>query len=120
VRFKLPHDPGQWRSVVMYLRFLHSPLPILIVEELNEVFKRVILIVNHIGERSALTIVKKLFLGNGDGRHSWFPGYLDSIRAEPNVAAATYAPTNIVGPEARNTSPRNTLPRFSVDDRIVR
>jgi hypothetical protein len=77
VSFKLPHDSGQRSPVMMDLRLLHPPLPVFIVEKLKQIFKRIARIVHHVGERSSLTIVKKLCLGHCDARHddllaTWF------------------------------------------------
>jgi hypothetical protein len=70
VCFKLPHDTSQRSSVVVYLRFLHAPLPVFVVKELKHLIEGIIRIVYDVGERSALTIVKKRLSRNGDARRS--------------------------------------------------
>ena len=67
--FKLSHNPGQGRSVVMNLGFLHATLPVFVIEEVEYGVERLLWIVQHIGERPALTVLKKILTGDGDFRH---------------------------------------------------
>ena len=55
---------------MVYLGIFHPLLPTLITKERKHVIERAIRIVHDIGERSTLAIIKKLFLRNGESRHS--------------------------------------------------
>jgi len=51
------------------LGLLHPPLPVFIAEELEHLRERLLGIVYHIGERSALAVVQELFACDGHCGH---------------------------------------------------
>ena len=61
------------------LRFLHTSLPLVIVEKLEHLGERLLRIVCHVGERSALTVFQELSAGDG---HIWHLGDL-VVRIRP-------------------------------------
>jgi hypothetical protein len=61
MRFQFANDPGQSRSIVMDLRFLHPPLSIFITEKLKNRLKGPLGIVRHIGECSPLLVREEHF-----------------------------------------------------------
>jgi hypothetical protein len=77
LRLKLSHDPCQWGSVVMKLRFLHAALSVFTIEEVEYRVERLLAIIHHVGECPALTVLKKIVTGDDDSGHfglqsSWF------------------------------------------------
>jgi hypothetical protein len=51
------------------LRFFHPPLPLWIAEEIEHLGERLLRIVYHIGERSALTVFQEISACDGQIRH---------------------------------------------------
>jgi hypothetical protein len=70
-RFKFPHDTGHWGPVMMRLGFLHTPLPISVVEEFERLAEGLVGIVQNIGERSALSIFQEFFACDSSFDHDW-------------------------------------------------
>jgi hypothetical protein len=53
----------------MNLGFQHATLAVLIIKEGEESVKRLFRIVQHVSERPALTVLKKIITGNGHSGH---------------------------------------------------
>jgi hypothetical protein len=68
-RFKLAYNARQWGPVVVYLRFFHAPLPILIAEETEHLVEGLLWIVHNIGKGSTLTVFEEPLPCEGHFRH---------------------------------------------------
>ncbi len=64
LRFKLPYDAGQRRPVVMDFRFLHPPLAGFVTEERQHRVQRLLAIVQYVGKRPPLAVLKKIPAGD--------------------------------------------------------
>lgn len=69
MRFEFPDDARQSRPIVVKLRFLHPPLPVVVVKELQKFLEGVIGIVPDIGKGSTLTVLGEFTEGNGNLTH---------------------------------------------------
>ena len=68
-RFKLAYNACQGGPVVVRFRFLHAPLPVLIVKELEHFVERLLWIVHDIGKCPALTVFEELLSCKKHFRH---------------------------------------------------
>jgi hypothetical protein len=59
MKFKLPDDARQGRSVMVNLRLLHPPLPVRIIKEFKDCVKRLLRIVDNIGKPAALIVFEE-------------------------------------------------------------
>jgi hypothetical protein len=72
-RLKLSHNPCQWGSVVVKLRFLHAALSVFTIEEVEYVVERLLGIIQHVSECPALTVLNKIVTGDDDSGHFGLP-----------------------------------------------
>ena len=100
-RFEFPYDACQWRPIMVQFRLFHSSLPVFITEKRENFVKRLIRVVQYIGERSSLPIFEKHFPTNSDARLGHGKYQRKGAGAGQIVAA-----TNIVAAKGRSTMPR--------------
>jgi hypothetical protein len=62
---KLSHHPGQGWAVVMNLGFLHTTLSAFVIEKAEHSIERLLQVIQHVNERPALTVMKKIVAGDG-------------------------------------------------------
>lgn len=59
LQLELANDPGESRPIMMDFRFLHAALPLGVVEKVEDFIKRLLGIIEDIGEGSSLPVAEK-------------------------------------------------------------